>query len=601
MLLLIVATILFTFWFSAPDVPPASPVTPCSKRAALTKRYGGLLALDKVSFQLQRGEIVGYLGPNGSGKSTTVNIVVGLLEPSAGDDRARRPDARRGSDRYKRRIGYVPEEPYLYTHLTATEYLTLVGRLRGMTDAVLEDKIARLLQLFQLHDSRYSTMAAFSKGMRQRVLLAAALMHNPDLLVLDEPFSGLDVNAGLLFRALLTLLAADGRMILFSTHRFDMVEKLCSRVVILSSGRLVAERESRRSAPAARRRWRRRSYRDAAAGLHAGRARDHRDHRPAMNVLVRHFFCGLFDFGLFSQAGSDAFKRVLIGIIAVMLTFGLFLARVLMSAIDHPDTVSLTPAPYRAALETFVIAFPMLIVAFTTVLVSHSLFPDETDFRVLLILPVSKRVVFLSKLAALTLFAGIFIAAAHIAMLPLFMIISGGRLVHESFPVRIAAHLAASLSGSALVVLALTAINGAVLVVVPRHHLQAASTAVRSAMLCVLVLCVPLVARLPATAPLLAAGSRSLYLVPPVWFLGVDELLLGHGSPYFGRLAEIAAATAAVSLTVAVGSYLFLYRRFDRIMLRPASASTGSRWWNRPLFERADDRRTPPQSAPSRV
>jgi ABC-2 type transport system ATP-binding protein len=207
----------------------------------LTKRYGGLLALDRVSFQLQRGEIVGYLGPNGSGKSTTVNIVVGLLEPSAGTIAL---DGRTPSEdpiAYKQKIGYVPEEPYLYTHLTATEYLTLVGRLRGIPQAVADDKIGRLLRLLQLHDSRYSTMAAYSKGMRQRVLLAAALMHNPDLLVLDEPFSGLDVNAGLLFRALLGLLAADGRMILFSTHRFDMVEKLCSRVVILSSGRLVAE------------------------------------------------------------------------------------------------------------------------------------------------------------------------------------------------------------------------------------------------------------------------------------------------------------------------------------------------------------------------
>ena len=213
----------------------------------LTKRYGGLLALDKVSFRLNRGEIVGYLGPNGSGKSTTVNIVVGLLEPSSGsialDGRTMAEDP----NGYRQKIGYVPEEPYLYTHLTATEYLTLVARLRRMPQATADDKIARLLRLFQLHDSRYSTMAAYSKGMRQRVLLAAALMHNPDLIVLDEPFSGLDVNAGLLFRALLGLLAADGRMVLFSTHRFDMVEQLCSRVVILSSGRLVAEQEVDRS------------------------------------------------------------------------------------------------------------------------------------------------------------------------------------------------------------------------------------------------------------------------------------------------------------------------------------------------------------------
>src|SRR6185436_7517372 len=121
------------------------------------------------------------------------------------------------------------------------EYLTLVGRLRGMPPAVLNARISGLLDLLQLHDSRYKTMRAFSKGMRQRVLLAAALLHNPRLLVLDEPFSGLDVNAGLLFRTLLRMLADEGRMVLFSTHRFDMVEKLCSRVVMLSAGRVVAE------------------------------------------------------------------------------------------------------------------------------------------------------------------------------------------------------------------------------------------------------------------------------------------------------------------------------------------------------------------------
>jgi len=208
---------------------------------ALSKRYGGLLALDRVSFDLHPGEIVGYLGPNGSGKSTTVNLVVGLLEPSAGsislDDVSLTVDP----IAYKRRIGYVPEEPYLYAHLTASEYLTLVGRLRGIKARPLEEKISALLHLLQLHDARYKSMTAFSKGMRQRVLVAAALLHDPHLIVLDEPFSGLDVNAGLLFRSLLRLLADEGRMILFSTHRFDMVEKLCSRVLILSAGRVAAE------------------------------------------------------------------------------------------------------------------------------------------------------------------------------------------------------------------------------------------------------------------------------------------------------------------------------------------------------------------------
>ena len=209
----------------------------------LTKRYGGFLALDRVDFQVRRGEILGYLGPNGSGKSTTVNAVVGLIDPSAGSlwlDGVHMLDDPEG---YKRRIGYVPKEPHLYTHLTAIEYLMLVGRLRGLSEQTLSARVPELLTLLLLWDSRYSTMASYSKGMRQRVLLAAALMHNPDLLVLDEPFSGLDVTAGLLFRTLLRLFVANNRMVLFSTHRFDMVEQLCSRVVILSDGRIVAEHE----------------------------------------------------------------------------------------------------------------------------------------------------------------------------------------------------------------------------------------------------------------------------------------------------------------------------------------------------------------------
>lgn len=208
----------------------------------LTKRYGALLAVDDISFTVKPGEVLGYLGPNGSGKSTTVNMIVGLLHPGTGTITLNGRSQAEDPVGYKERIGYVPEEPFLYTHLTASEYLTLVGRLRGMAQDALDRKVAELLKLFLLWDARYSTMTAFSKGMRQRVLLAAALLHNPDLLVLDEPFSGLDVNASLLFRSLITMFAAQGRMILFSTHRFDMVEKVCTRAVILSKGRIVAER-----------------------------------------------------------------------------------------------------------------------------------------------------------------------------------------------------------------------------------------------------------------------------------------------------------------------------------------------------------------------
>lgn len=187
------------------------------------------------------GEIVGYLGPNGSGKSTTVNIIVGLLQPTSGTVSLDGASLASEPEHYKALVGYVPEEPHVYTHLTAAEYLRLVGQLRGVAPDALDERINRLLTLLQLQASRFNAMSAFSKGMRQRVSLAAALIHNPRLLVLDEPFSGLDVNAGLMLRALLEVLASEGRMILFSTHRFDMAARLCSRVLMLSAGRLVHE------------------------------------------------------------------------------------------------------------------------------------------------------------------------------------------------------------------------------------------------------------------------------------------------------------------------------------------------------------------------
>jgi ABC-2 type transport system ATP-binding protein len=208
---------------------------------ALTKRYNGLLAVDKVSFTIRRGEVLGYLGPNGSGKTSTINMIVGLLEADDGSMYLDGVNIEADSITYKRRIGYVPEEPDLYTHLTAAEYLRLVGRLRGLPPVRLEERILVLLRLFSLIDSQYGAMSTFSKGMRQRVLLAAALMHNPDLLVLDEPFSGLDVRAALLFRTLLQMFAQDGKMVLFSSQRFDVVEKVCSRVVILHDGKVVAD------------------------------------------------------------------------------------------------------------------------------------------------------------------------------------------------------------------------------------------------------------------------------------------------------------------------------------------------------------------------
>jgi len=206
----------------------------------LTKRYPAKTAVDDVSFTIRPGEILGYLGPNGSGKSTTINMVVGLLAPTSGSLSLFGHSLEQDAEEYKRHIGYVPEEPHLYTHLTPDEYLTLVGRLRGIARTNLKTRVTELIRLFDLWDSRYQAMSSFSKGMRQRVLLSAALLHDPHLLVLDEPFSGLDVTAALLFQTLLRLFVQQGRMVLFSSHRLDVVEGLCSNVVILRAGRIAA-------------------------------------------------------------------------------------------------------------------------------------------------------------------------------------------------------------------------------------------------------------------------------------------------------------------------------------------------------------------------
>jgi ABC-2 type transport system ATP-binding protein len=207
---------------------------------SLTKYYGALPALRDASFIARPGQILGYLGPNGSGKSTTVRMLVGLMEPTSGHVLWQGKSIFDDLPAYRKRLGYVPEEPFLYTHLTAPEYLRLVGGLRGLEDRIVNEKIERFLKLFGLEDDQYSTLSAFSKGMRQKVLLASALLHNPELIILDEPFSGLDVSAGLMLRSVIRSLAEEGRTILMSSHVIEVVEQLCTDVVILSDGHVVA-------------------------------------------------------------------------------------------------------------------------------------------------------------------------------------------------------------------------------------------------------------------------------------------------------------------------------------------------------------------------
>jgi ABC-2 type transport system ATP-binding protein len=196
--------------------------------------------LHGISFELKAGEVVGLLGPNGAGKSTTIKIITGMLAAGSGVvSVAGLPLPERAVD-VKQRIGYVPEAAVLFESLTGQEFLELAGRLHGVEEELLQRRIAAMLETFNLSGDRSSRLDTYSKGMRQKILIAAALLHSPDLILLDEPLSGLDVNASIMIKALIAQLAAEGKTILYSSHVLDVVEKVCDRALIIHNGILVA-------------------------------------------------------------------------------------------------------------------------------------------------------------------------------------------------------------------------------------------------------------------------------------------------------------------------------------------------------------------------
>lgn len=207
----------------------------------LVKRFFGVTVLDDVSFVVGPGDVVGYLGPNGSGKTTTARMLVGLVEPSDGTVLFDGRDISADPIAFRRRLGYVPEEPHLYSFLSGREYLELVGRLRHVPSQLLERKIGALLELFGLTDAFEQAISSYSKGMKQKILIIAALLHDPDVVIFDEPESGLDVTTTLVLRHLVKTLAARGKAVLYSSHILEVVEKVCERVIVLHRGRVVAD------------------------------------------------------------------------------------------------------------------------------------------------------------------------------------------------------------------------------------------------------------------------------------------------------------------------------------------------------------------------
>lgn len=207
----------------------------------VTKKFSVIPAVNKVSFTVEPAEIVGYLGPNGAGKTTTIKMLAGLLEPTSGQIFYKSKNIRKNSYNYKKKIGYVPEQSEIYPHMSAYDYLLMVGRLRLIPERSVKIKIERFMKLFDLSVDMHSSISTFSKGMIQKVLITSALLHDPEILLLDEPLAGLDVTTGLIVRDLVQLLAQEGKIIIYSSHILEVVEKICERAIIIHKGSIVAD------------------------------------------------------------------------------------------------------------------------------------------------------------------------------------------------------------------------------------------------------------------------------------------------------------------------------------------------------------------------
>jgi ABC-2 type transport system ATP-binding protein len=218
-------------------MPQTSPLI---EMRQLVKRYGEKVAVDGVSLEVHGGEIFGFLGPNGAGKTTTIKVIVGLLQPTSGTVRVGGHDVQKEPLQAKASSGYVPDEPHLYPKLTGRELLRFVGDLYGVTGGQVERRIDELLRLFDLTPAADDTIDSYSHGMRQKTALAAALVHDPKVLVLDEPTVGLDPKSARLIKDLLRQMAERGAAVFLSTHILEIAENMCDRIGIINQGRLIA-------------------------------------------------------------------------------------------------------------------------------------------------------------------------------------------------------------------------------------------------------------------------------------------------------------------------------------------------------------------------
>lgn len=215
--------------------------TPVINIQNLQKFYGSAHVLKGIDLTVSAGQVVGYIGPNGAGKSTTLKILIGMIPDYTGEVSVLGYDVKTQSMEVKRRIGYVPENAALYDLLTPIEYLHFIGQLYSLDKTAIQKKSLELLRLFQLDSYADARMTTFSKGMRQKVLLISGLLHNPDIIFLDEPLSGLDANAVVLMKEIIRQLADSGKTIFYSSHIMDVVEKISDRIIIINQGQIIAD------------------------------------------------------------------------------------------------------------------------------------------------------------------------------------------------------------------------------------------------------------------------------------------------------------------------------------------------------------------------
>jgi len=208
---------------------------------SLYKSYGDIKAVKGINLALKKGEILGLLGPNGSGKSTTMKMVLGILKPDAGEVFVYGQDETAAPVELKKRLGYVPETPQLYEFLTGIEYIDFVAEMYGVAPAERKERVSHFLEGMQLAGHENEMISGYSQGMKQKIALISALVHKPEILVLDEALNGLDPRSARLVKDLLRQLASEGVSILFSTHVLEIAQALCDRVAIMYQGTIMAE------------------------------------------------------------------------------------------------------------------------------------------------------------------------------------------------------------------------------------------------------------------------------------------------------------------------------------------------------------------------